>query len=308
MVLVRSHNGSALSSDLTATSGYRRYYAIASAPNDYFVSGGAKAWSRAAYASVGVKFKGLVNNGFEYIDGAQFAVAKYAAAAPLPFQPARRLNCTITPSRTNYCYNPKLQQNANGWEFTGTGTTIARDLVEFHTGISSLKVVTPGTVASEGATYTAVAIPDLRAGDKFSVSSWVKATAGVLLFISAQSTGAGFINMDSTPLLATGYWQQIVTNGATLGADCNPFLRVRTSGTLATSFWIDDQMIEKAAVVGSNFDGYSGPDFSWSGAVNASRSYYFPDKVIRGYLISQLLQENCPLGVTPGVPQFGLPT
>jgi len=56
---------------------------------------------------------------------------------------------------------------------------------------------------------------------------------------------------------------------------------------------------------GAYFDGFSGPDFSWGGTVNDSLSYYFPDKFIRSYLISQLLTENCPWGVTPNAPQFG---
>ena len=86
MVLVRSHNGGATSSDVGQTSGYRRYYTIASAPLDYPVSGGKKAWARAAYASIGLKFKGLVNAGYEFIDGAQFEIAKYAAIAPVAYQ------------------------------------------------------------------------------------------------------------------------------------------------------------------------------------------------------------------------------
>jgi len=98
MVLVRSHNGGATTSDVTQTSGYRRYYAIASAPLDYPVSGGKKAWSRAAYASIGLKFKGLVNAGYEFIDAAQFEIAKYAATAPVAFQPARALNCSVRPT------------------------------------------------------------------------------------------------------------------------------------------------------------------------------------------------------------------
>jgi len=61
--------------------------------------------------------------------------------------------------------------------------------------------------------------------------------------------------------------------------------------------------------VGGYFDGGSGEDYVWSGTPDDSPSCYYPDKANRSYLISQLLAENCPLGVTPGVPQFGvLPT
>ena len=106
MVLVRSHNGGAVTYDGAQTSGYRRYFAIASSPLDYPVSGGKKAWSRAAYASLGLKFKGLVANGFEYIDGAQFEIAKYAAVAPVAFQSARSLNCVVVPNSINLATNP----------------------------------------------------------------------------------------------------------------------------------------------------------------------------------------------------------
>jgi len=64
-----------------------------------------------------------------------------------------------------------------------------------------------------------------------------------------------------------------------------------------------------APYTGPYFDGSSGSDYIWGGAANASASFYYPDRVNRSYLISQLLEENCPLGVIPGVPQFGvLPT
>jgi len=106
MVLVRSHNGGATTSDVTQTSGYRRYFTIASTPLDYPVSGGKKAWSRAAYASIGLKFKGLVNAGYEFIDAAQFEIAKYAATAPVGFQPARSLNCVVIPRSINLAENP----------------------------------------------------------------------------------------------------------------------------------------------------------------------------------------------------------
>jgi len=106
MVLVHGHNGGDTDTDVTQVSGYRRFFVLASSPLDYPVSGGAKAWSRAAYASIGLKLKGLVNNGFAQITGAQAEVAKDQAVAPVPYQRARALNCVVVPQNVNLVTNP----------------------------------------------------------------------------------------------------------------------------------------------------------------------------------------------------------
>lgn len=311
MVLVRSHNGGATTSDVTQTSGYRRFYAIASPPLDYPVSGGKKAWSRAAYASIGLKFKGLVNAGYQFIDGAQFEVAKYAATAPVAYQSARALNCVVVPKRVNLLVNPNFETSSSPW--TGATTaTVARSTVRAHSGTASLAVTTIGTFG-DGATNSGSAYPTIIVGHTYTASCWVYATIAIPVtlfhyFRDATNTLVATFTSVVTPPVNT--WTRIsATAVAPAGATTTQAaVRIYAVHT-PTVFYVDDVLLEEAATLNAYFDGASGPDYVWGGAANASASFYYPDRINRSYLISQLLAENCPLGVTPGVPQFGvLPT
>jgi len=303
MVLVRSHNGGATTSDVTQTSGYRRYYAIASAPLDYPVSGGKKAWSRAAYASIGLKFKGLVNAGYEFIDAAQFEIAKYAATAPLDFQPARALNCVVVPQRVNLFTNPSLGVDAAGWVGLG-GTRVAQGAgwawqIDGSTNLTFGSEIVMGLI-----------------GQFWSGSIVMSGPAGRTMYAGIWD-GVGDVTSGNNIVL-TGAPQTITltSSAAALGDTLQIYVYPTTTGgawTAGQMVTATDALIEQVSSVGvasgPYFDGSSGSDYLWGGVANASPSFYYPDRVNRSYLISQLLAENCPLGVTPGVPQFGvLPT
>jgi len=304
MVLVRSHNGGATTSDVTQTSGYRRYYAIASAPLDYPVSGGKKAWSRAAYASIGLKFKGLVNAGYEFIDAAQFEIAKYAATAPVAFQPARALNCVVVPKRVNFCTNPALGLDTTGWSAAVGGTWVAQGVGwAFQVdGSASYYLSTAASVVTWGQFWSGSVVVSGPAGRTVNVQihdgvGYLTPVNSIVLTGTPQT-----VTLTSSAPATTTTTRIFVYPTATGGA--------WTSGQLLTA---TDALLEVVSGIGvpaSNyFDGAAGSDYIWGGVANASASFYYPDRVNRSYLISQLLEENCPLGVTPGVPQFGvLPT
>jgi len=304
MVLVRSHNGGATTSDVTQTSGYRRYYAIASTPLDYPVSGGKKAWSRAAYASIGLKFKGLVNAGYEFINAAQFEIAKYAATAPVDFHPARALNCVVVPKRVNFIPNPSLAVDATGWLAAVGGARVVQGTGwAFQVDGSTNTWLSTGAVVGTWRPF-------------WSGSVVVSGPAGRTINVQAQD-GSGYIT-PSNSIVLTGTPQTVVLTSNAAAPGTSP--RILVYPTATGGAWTSGQMLTATNALleevsgtgvptGGYFDGASGSDYIWGGVANASESFYYPDRVNRSYLISKLLEENCPLGVTPGVPQFGvLPT
>jgi hypothetical protein len=76
-------------------------------------------------------------------------------------------------------------------------------------------------------------------------------------------------------------------------------------------YWIDGVLVEEGEAVRPYFDGSKGADYLWEtgGTANLTRSYYYENRVERSYLIRTLLDENTPLGITAGIPQYAvLPT
>lgn len=67
-------------------------------------------------------------------------------------------------------------------------------------------------------------------------------------------------------------------------------------------------LVEEGTVLGDYFDGWSGPDYLWEqgGTPGSSRSYYYPDRTSRHYVLVRTLQENAPLGVTVEDPQYAM--
>ena len=301
MVLVRSHNGGATTSDVTQPFDYRRFYAVASTPVDYPVSGGEKLWKRAAYASIGLKFKALGNGAHEFIDGAQFEVAKHAATAPVAYQTARSLNCVVVPRRINESTNPAVVGTAgysmfnggslialttDGVEGVGDGSTCGQFTCPTYSGLS-------GVILASGI---------LGSNETRTLSAWV--TSDELFFLNA--TGVGVVS-ESTPIPKGSGWKRysLTYKGNSSGGAFAIHL-VRTYPAAGQFVRFTGVLAEKSSAVGSYFDGASGADYVWDGTPNASNSLFYPDKLNRSYLISQLLAENCPLGITPSALTFGV--
>jgi hypothetical protein len=305
MVLVRAHNGGATSADGSQTSGYRRYYTVASAPVDYPVSGGAKAWSRAAYASNGLKFASLLNAGSELIQGAQFEVAKYAASAPVPYQKARALNCVVVPQRVQQCTNPSFEAGTTGW--SANAGTLTNPTTGGYTGSRCARVT--ATMASQ---YSLISTPfSVKPGDPFAFSAYVRGTPNQTATIQIYwSTGAWTNGHTRLVASATNYQRLTCTGIVPEGAGSATMYVSEMAAGVSIGYYLetDSVLVEASPVVGDYFDGNTGSDYIWGGAPNASLSFYYQDRINRSYLLANLLAENCPLGVTPGVPQFGVVT
>jgi hypothetical protein len=65
-------------------------------------------------------------------------------------------------------------------------------------------------------------------------------------------------------------------------------------------------MVEEGSTPGDYFDGDSGPDYLWEqgGTPGSARSYYYPDRTSRHYILVRTLQENVALGMTVEDPVY----
>jgi hypothetical protein len=305
MVLVRAHNGGALSTDGSNPSGYRSYFAVASAPVDYPVSGGAKAWNRAAYASIGLKFKALLNAGSELIQGAQFEVAKYSASAPVPYQKARSLNCVVVPQRVQQCVNPSFEAGTTGW--SASAGTLTNPTTGGYIGSRCARVTASGAAQFSlvGASYSEVE------GAPFAFSAYVRGTPNRSVAIQIHWSTGAWTNGPIQLIASATDWQRLTYTGVVPdGAGSGTlYISELVSGVSSGDYLETDcALVETSWVIGDYFDGNTGSDYIWGGAPNATMSFYYQDRINRSYLLANLLAENCPLGVTPGVPQFGVVT
>jgi hypothetical protein len=67
-------------------------------------------------------------------------------------------------------------------------------------------------------------------------------------------------------------------------------------------------LVEEGTVLGNYFDGGSGPDYLWEqgGTPGATRSYYYPDREMRHYVLVRTLRENVPMGMLVEDPVYAV--
>lgn len=65
-------------------------------------------------------------------------------------------------------------------------------------------------------------------------------------------------------------------------------------------------LVEEGTTLGDYFDGNSGPDYLWEqgGTPGEARSYYYPDRSARHYILVRTLQENVALGMVVEDPVY----
>lgn len=143
----------------------------------------------------------------------------------------------------NICTNPGFETNTTGW-FAAQGTeTLTRDTTQFHSGVASGKLVTPGGVAQEGLFFEAsyaVAI-----GNAITTRCWLRG-AGTVQVWAATVAGLYQDVVKSGDVALTGSWQQVSSNLTAAATATEVRIEVRTSENLsaqAVTFYVDDAEI-----------------------------------------------------------------
>jgi len=174
---------------------------------------------------------------------------------------------------TNYIKNPTFNTGTTDWDASTVTTTISRDTTEYYSSPASLKVVT--TLAGGGTNKLNTAIAGLTAGQKFSGSAWVKATAGTPLRFGVSSQGTGAVQANNF-FTATGAWQYVKAENATLGTSLNPYVFVLSTAGAGVTFYVDNVILNSGATVTDYFDGNTTdtPEitYAWTGTADNSAS------------------------------------
>lgn len=263
---------------VTANNGtdMRRIWMTVTPPQEYRVSKNSLLWPRAAFASVGVRFKDMAANGYQYIDGAQVEVSPRVAVGPSVYSPARALGIVVHADTMNYVTNPQTNRVVT----TGNSATTSITTVDGKYYAGSVAVTAP-----KGATFEV----------------YLKDTVNTTVAYSHAITmpASGLPARVSIPALAP-------VNGTT----CTLYFRAIAGGTVTFSQPRLDRVSGPGALRSLSYlDGSLGTDYLWAGAANNSPSFYYRDRQARSYLLNRVLLENCPLGVIPAVPRFAvLPT
>jgi hypothetical protein len=179
-------------------------------------------------------------------------------------------------TRTNFITGPNFENSSLSNISNISAAVSSIDPAVAHTGTKSVKVVTPGAVAMEGVQVAAPA--PLSSGPLYSFGIWVKAAAGVKLTLLTRFNGSS-AGQGTTNITASGAWEFVKFDGLPSAA-FNPItgaqIMVRTTVVAATTFWVDDAIVEMAPTTGGSFDGSTPPAggliYRWTAAPNASTS------------------------------------
>ncbi len=131
-----------------------------------------------------------------------------AQGGALRSQSMQRTGGTGGPSGTELLPNPGAEAGVNAWK--PNSATITRATTPVHSGSGSVKVVTPGTITTEG-TYQITPTASVQPSKTYRASAWVNAPSGAQLKLGVEwlsSTGA-LVDLQQTYFTGTGGWTPV---------------------------------------------------------------------------------------------------
>jgi hypothetical protein len=295
-----------------ATGSYSRPYAAFTAPADYPVSGGGYAWKRAAYAAVGFKFTSMTAGKHQILDAVQLESLPLGATGPTAYQTARSLNVVVKPTRLNYATNPNMESGITGYSVVSSATLAADPFC--WRGAQALKVTVPTNPAADSG--TSFSIPGLVPGRRYTMSARVAIAqdCGTVYPWCNSSNGTLVSRVNFTqavPDPANRRWRTVHMTFDAKATTVSVGINVTKSSMPAgktSIFWADAVLVEEGSSVRPYFDGSMGADYLWeaAGTTNLTRSYFYENRVERGYLVQTLLDENTPLGISAAAPRYAV--
>ncbi|NPV90329.1 MAG: RHS repeat protein [Firmicutes bacterium] len=171
----------------------------------------------------------------------------------------------ITEATTNLlaANQSSVETNTTGF-LSISSATMTRSNEQAWNGSYSLKVVTPGTVAYEGAGTTSTSV---TASITYTASVWLKGTGTVNLYLREIDSSNGHIKDNSlTGITLTSTWTRYMVSGTFGATGVNARIYVRANGTQAITFYADGFQLEQKA--------YATPWHIGGGTRNADFLYY----------------------------------
>jgi len=178
---------------------------------------------------------------------------------------------------TNLLGNPSLETNT-GFASPWTSATISRDTAYAYSGAASLKVVTPGASALEGASMQTATLTLTGTARVYSGAVYLRGSGTVRVWLRINySDGTITDNLGANYLdvVLTSEWQRVAPPRITSDPAKTITIVVilfRTTTIQATTYWADAAQIEEKGYATSYADGSLGPGYTWAGTAHASAS------------------------------------
>lgn len=185
------------------------------------------------------------------------------------------------PPRFNLIHVSSFEGGVSPW-YGSRGGVVSSTLDESHSGLSSMKVVTDGSEAAEGAAVGLAGVDPAGFGATVVLSAWVKAEVGVAFRLYANEYSLDpntYHGQSIANFIGTGDWQLMhVRRSMTLGTKVQP--AILTTSAVATTFYVDEVMLEIGYLPSKHFNGDTtdadGIRYSYLGAARASASLAIP--------------------------------
>jgi hypothetical protein len=123
------------------------------------------------------------------------------------------------------------------------GATLSSSTDQAKEGSKSLKIITPGITYPEGCANTSTIA--VTGGNNYTLSGWVYAPVGATLRAFLM-TGDG-VHYSYTEITGTGAWQYFTTTFSVPTDHTTVSFHIRTQGTQAITFYVDQLQLEAKA-------------------------------------------------------------
>lgn len=223
----------------------------------------------------------------QYTRKVQVEKAHIGGAFPSTYEKARQVNVFVRPERVNLTVEQLLV-------ISGTFTTGAT-----FDGSSNWVQVTPAAGIANVRTRTP--LTNLKTGQTYTVQFEVANPNSTEITVQVD-----WCDSNSTVYtIPAGRRQVVSASGNRGGAAYDSTFRFGDVQSTSV-FMVRNPMIEKGSVLLPYFNGSTGPDMVWGGAVNSSESFYYKDRAARYAAIKRILEANTPMGIGIGEPTFGV--
>ena len=178
----------------------------------------------------------------------------------------------VPEATTNYIKNPSFRFNTTGWTKDGASSA-DRILDHARFGISSMKVITAGSVVREGVYYRVNTLSSYS--EPVTISAYVRGTGHVRIHLMDNTAGKDWYSKET--ILEEFTWKRIFVSGRCSSSD-DMRLYVETYGNTsqAVTFYVDGAQMELKPYMTTYCDG-TRPGCRWAGLYDesiSSRSAY----------------------------------
>lgn len=168
----------------------------------------------------------------------------------------------IGQARSNWLPNGGSELNVTGWgRNQGTESVPVRDTTQSFDGAASCKIITSGSIASEGAQQFSAA-GSFPSGGTVTIQTRVKATSGSVLrselvFRTTANIAVGPAFF--TQFVADGTWQLVTVTASFTDVTIDRISsKIRTTTALTDTIWIDAAQAESGPVANTYIDTSNG--------------------------------------------------